>query len=75
MDMRTGNEEKKAATSRPDVRSLKIQPKVRGNRWSQTIAPEIKLCGRWLEELGFRCGKRVVVTTMEDLLIIRVQSE
>ena len=72
--MRTKSE-RKAGITRPAVRSLKIQPKIRDNQNSRTIAPEIKLCGSWLEELGFHHGKRVVVTTMKGLLIIRVQSE
>jgi toxic protein SymE len=73
--MQTSKQEKKAGVRRPDVRSLKIQPRIRDNRWSRTTAPEIKLCGSWLEQLGFHYGKRVVVTTMKELLIIRLQSE
>ena len=72
--MRT-KRERKAGIHRPAVRSLKIQPKTRDNQNSRTIAPEIKLCGNWLEVLGFHHGKRVVVTTMKELFIIRVQAE
>ena len=72
--MRT-KRERKAGIQRPAVRSLKIQPKIRDNQYSRTIAPELKLCGNWLDELGFHSGKRVVVTTMKELLIIRVQLE
>jgi hypothetical protein len=57
---------------RPEVRSLKIQPKIRENRWSSTTVPEIKLCGNWLEKLGFTPEQRVNITTMNKLLIIRV---
>ena len=67
---------KKSAVRRPEVRSLKIQPKYRVNQWRDaTAAPEIKLCGNWLEQLGFQCGKRVTVTTMKGILIITLQSE
>ena len=67
---------KKPTVRRPDVRSLKIQPKYRVNQWRDaTAAPEIKLCGAWLEQLGFHCGMRVTVTTMKELLIITLQSE
>jgi hypothetical protein len=72
--MRTKSE-KKSGIRRPDVRSLKIQPKIRVNRWSDTTAPEIKLYGTWLEELGFHPGKRVIVTTMKELLIITLQPD
>jgi cell division inhibitor SulA len=56
-------------------RSLKIQSKIRFNRWGTTIAPEIKLSGSWLEELGFEGGKRVVITTSKGLLMIRLEEE
>jgi toxic protein SymE len=71
--MRTEPVEKKTGDNKPIVRNLKIQPKFRNNLWSQTISPEIKLCGKWLEKLGFECGKRVEVTVSEDLLIVRVK--
>lgn len=64
--------EKKQPTKRPVVRSLKIQPQIRLNRWSTTTVPEIKLCGNWLEKLGFIPEQRVNITTMNKLLIIRV---
>lgn len=57
---------------RPNVRSLKIQPKIRINTWSETTVPEIKLCGNWLENLGFKADQRVTITTMDKLLIIRL---
>ena len=66
---------RKFGVRRPNVRCLKIQSRIRDTRWSRNIAPEIKLCGNWLEELGFEYGKKVVVTTMEGLLIIRLQAE
>jgi hypothetical protein len=56
---------------RPDVRSLKIQPKTRYNKYSQKDVPEIKLCGDWLLNLGFESGARVTITSMPQLLIIR----
>lgn len=68
--MRT--QEKRKVSKRPEVRSLKIQPKIRENRWSSTTVPEIKLCGNWLEKLGFSPEQRVNITTMNKLLIIRV---
>jgi hypothetical protein len=56
---------------RPDVRSLKIQPKTRFNNNSNKHVPEIKLCGNWLQSAGFEMGERVTVTAMPELLIIR----
>jgi hypothetical protein len=74
--MQTNKHVKKPGVRRPDVRSLKIQPKYRVDQWRDTIvAPEIKLCGAWLEQLGFHCGKRVIVTTMKEVLIITLQPD
>jgi hypothetical protein len=72
--MRTKSE-KKSGIRRPDVRSLKIQPKIRVNLWSDTTAPEIKLYGTWLEQLGFHPENCVIVTTMKELLIITLQPD
>ncbi len=62
---------KRTTLRRPDVRSLKIQPKTRFNKYSQKDVPEIKLCGNWLENLGFEIESRVTITSMPNLLIIR----
>ncbi len=62
---------KRQTIRKPDVRSLKIQPKTRFNKYSQKEVPEIKLCGNWLQNLGFELGTRVTVTSMPNLLIIR----
>lgn len=66
---------KKPAVRRPDVRTLKIQPKYRKNRWSESTYSEIKLCGNWLTRWGFQHGHRVSVTTLNGLLIIRPVGE
>ena len=73
--MRANKKIQKNGIRRPDVRSLKIQPRYRKNAYSETTSPEIRLAGNWLEQLGFQLGKRVVITTMKELLIIRVYSE
>ncbi|WP_286778938.1 MULTISPECIES: SymE family type I addiction module toxin [Sphingobacterium] len=63
---------KKTGNRQPEVRSLKIQPEIKFNRWSKTTVPVIRLSGLWLERLGFSPEKRVTVTTMDKLLIIRL---
>jgi hypothetical protein len=55
--------DKRKTIRRPDVRSLKIQPKTRFNEYSQKDVPEIKLCGNWLQNLGFQYGTRVTITS------------
>lgn len=66
---------KKKASKRPEVRSLKIQPDIRFNRWSKTTVPVIRLSGVWLEKSGFSPEQRVSVTTMDKLLIIRLEEQ
>ena len=73
--MRTSEKKLKSTIRRPEVRSLKIQPRFRENEFSTVNVPEIKLCGNWLSQLGFCQGRRVIVTTMNELLIVRLQPE
>lgn len=56
-----------------DVRSFKIQPQIRVNQYSKSVVPEIRLRGNWLEKLGFAPEQRIFVTTMNKLLIIRIE--
>lgn len=56
-------------------RTLKIQSKTRINRWSTTTAPEIKLCGNWLEEFGFTEGKKVIITASKGVLTIKLEAD
>ncbi|GAA4176354.1 SymE family type I addiction module toxin [Sphingobacterium ginsenosidimutans] len=64
---------KKQISTRPEVKSLKIQPTIKFNRWSQSRVPVIRLSGLWLEKLGFTPEKRVSVMTMDKLLIIKLE--
>lgn len=61
----------KQALRRPDVRSLKIQPKTRFNKYSQKDVPELRFSGEWLQNLGFMINARVTITSMPGLLIVR----
>lgn len=62
----------KKVSERLEVRSLKIQPNIKFNRWSKTTVPVIRLSGLWLHRLGFTPEKRVKITTMNKLLIIQL---
>ena len=73
--MQTTKREKKAGIRRPEVRSLKIQPRFRESFNAKVDVPEIRLCGHWLDQFGFSKGRRVTVTTMNELLIITLQPE
>jgi hypothetical protein len=38
-------------------RTLKIE--ATGDFWAKKVKPKIRLCGKWLEEAGFKPGERV----------------
>jgi toxic protein SymE len=73
--MGTNKSKQRQKILRPAVRSLKIYPKHRAAFNSSKEVPEIRLCGNWLEKLGFIHGRKITVTTMDELLIIRLQTE
>ena len=73
--MRTCRKEKKTVVRRPQVRSLTIQPRFRESVFASKHVPEIRLCGEGLKKLGFVQGRKVVITTMNELLIVRLEDE
>ena len=44
----------------PTIRTLQIEAE--GDPWKGLIKPKIRLMGRWLEQAGFKPGRRVQVT-------------
>jgi len=66
---------KKKVSRQPKVRSLKIQPVIKFNRFSQTTVPFIRLSGLWLDKLGFHPDQRIKITTMNKLLIISLEED
>ena len=73
--MRTNKQKKKEEIKDPEIRNLKVQFKTRFNRCSTKDVPEIKLCGNWLEQLGFHYGKRIAVKSVHGLLEIRLKPD
>jgi toxic protein SymE len=57
----------------PRVRYLKLQPFYRQSQrdYGYKTVPELRLCGNWLEEVGFSPEKYISVTVMDGLLVIR----
>lgn len=55
-------------------RKLKIHSKFRTRRWDNTTVPEIRLEGRWLEEVGFKQGQNVKILVEENKLTIIVDN-
>lgn len=56
------------AASKP--KKVKLQPKHRALVYGQKVVPSLKISGVWLEELGFKAGAMVSITTRKQLLII-----
>ncbi len=56
-------------------RKLKIHSKYRTRRWDNTTVPEIRLEGRWLEELGFKEGEQVQIKQQHNKLTITLHKE
>jgi toxic protein SymE len=55
-------------------RKLKIHSKFRTRRWDNTTVPEIRLEGRWLEEVGFKEGERVKIHIEKNKLTITIDN-
>ncbi|WP_075344689.1 SymE family type I addiction module toxin [Tenacibaculum agarivorans] len=57
-------------------RILKIYSKFRYRRWGKNYTvPEIRLEGKWLEQLGFEQGNEVLIEQKKNELIITVRKE
>lgn len=51
-------------------KKLKIYRKFRARRWDNTTVPEIRLEGKWLDQLGFKEGEEVTVKLYRKKLVI-----
>lgn len=56
-------------------RKLRIQSKYRERTFDSTTVPEIRLVGKWLDELGFKEGKQVVIDQKKNKLTIKLLAE
>jgi len=55
------------------VRHIKIQLRFVEQGRYKYRRPEIRLCGKWLEDCGFSCGKTVTIKCKKGKLIITVR--
>lgn len=55
-------------------RKLEIHSKFRTRRWDNTTIPEIRLEGKWLDELGFKQGQIVIIEQEQNKLTIRLDN-
>lgn len=57
------------------IRKLKIHSKFRTRRWDNITVPEIRLEGRWLEEVGFKEGERIKIQVEKNKLTITLDNK
>lgn len=58
-------------SSNTSERRLTVYRKYLPRAWYQyTLMPEIRLCGKWLQEAGFECGDEVTVKCLVNKLEI-----
>ena len=55
----------------PTVRLLKIKSFCRQTASGYKTVPDLRLCGHWLEEVGFLTEGYASITVMDGLLVIR----
>ncbi len=55
-------------------RQLKVYPKYfeRVNSWCPIIFPEIRLCGKWLQDIGFEHGQTIKVQQEKNKITITI---
>lgn len=57
-------------------RRLKIQPKyIARSDHRYVIFPEIRLCGKWLQKIGFNYGNFVTIEHQQNKIIITTNNE
>lgn len=60
----------------PGHRQLKVYRKHLSRSYHQyVIFPEIRLCGKWLQDMGFDCGQSVTVVHEKNKIIITVDNK
>lgn len=59
----------------PSERRLTVYRKYLPRAWYQyALMPEIRLCGKWLQEAGFECGDEVTVKCTKHKLEITLNA-
>ncbi|WP_353954743.1 SymE family type I addiction module toxin [uncultured Chryseobacterium sp.] len=39
--------------------------------WQNSILPEIRIAGKWVEQCGFRAGEKILVTVCRNQIILK----
>ncbi|MFD2566885.1 SymE family type I addiction module toxin [Pseudotenacibaculum haliotis] len=54
------------------MKKIKIQPKQRKRTYDEIWVPEIRLEGKWLENLGFTIGNEIHIQQQKGKLILTI---
>ena len=65
---------KKPKSKQTGQRQIKIYPKHFERSFRDVVFPEIRLCGKWLLDMGFKCGEMVLIKHKRNKIIIEVSS-
>ena len=57
------------------TKKLKIYQKFRTRAWDSIVVPEIRLEGKWLQELGFEIGKEIEIKEQKNKLTITLSDK
>lgn len=57
------------------TKRLKIYQKFRTRAWDSIVVPEIRLEGKWLQELGFEIGKEIEIREQKNKLTITLTNK
>lgn len=58
-----------------NYRKLKIQERFRKREYDMTKVPQIRLEGKWLENLGFEIGNEIIIKQQKNKLTITVEKK
>jgi toxic protein SymE len=71
--MQTGQNNNSKHNSDQQVKMMKVYSVFRDNVNHSFRVPQIRISGKWLEELGFNYGKHIVVTVDRGSLTIQLR--
>ena len=54
-------------------RNLKVYPKYFFRSYRGVVFPEIRLCGKWLQETGFNVNDTVTIQHEKNKIVITIQ--
>lgn len=59
-------------TNSKNTRKLKVYPKYQLGSSKTNVVPEIRLCGKWLHDIGFQSGSSIVIEVEYKKITIKL---